>query len=310
MKFSALSPEYKQFREKFERSSPDLLPGRREHLHPLTVLGEAMDSDELQSLGIPVPVGRMLRFEGPEQPVPPRFPSLPRRMLSIGSVDIPNCTKYGYVLVLAVCTEQELVDTSCPLFAKKQSDGFVDVDLRENAKVVGNNFRHGIEIADSEQPRIDLVLVIVTMDGQVFEQVAFAAFVAYNLRAHFDVMPVISKQESNLLLTAIANSSAEQVVDSEDDNDILSYQPKVTEDGRTVLVDRHGNEVGAPLDLPDGIENIIGTEDRPQRIVMEANVPLPGIDDPTDVLDESQDGMQAEAIDTTVIGTGTEHVGE
>lgn len=286
MKFSALSPEYKQFQEKFERSSPDLLPGRREHLHPLTVLGEVMDSEQLEGFGIPVPFGRMLRFEGPEQPVPPRFPSLPRRMLSIGSVDVPNCTTYGYVLVLAVCTEQELHDTLAPLFSCRNGDSLHS--SADSAKIVGNNFRHGIEIADSEQPRIDLVLVVVTMDGQVFEQVAFAAFVAYNLRAHFDVMPVISKQESDLLLTAIANSTAGQIVESEDDSDVISYQPKVTEDGRTVLVDDHGSEAGIHLDLPDGVENIVGTEGRPQRIVMEASVPLPGIDDPTDVIDDSQ----------------------
>lgn len=308
MKFSALSPEYRQFREQLERSSPDLLPGRREHLHPLTVFGEVMDSEQLEASGIPVPFGRMLRFEGPEQPVPPRFPSLPRRMLSIGSVEIPNCTTYGYVLVLAVCTEQELIDTLAPLFCTR-IDGSVDVN-NGPGKIVGNNFRHGIEIPDSEQPRIDLVLVVVSMDGQAFEQVAFAAFVAYSLRAHFDAMPVIGKQESNLLLTAIANSSAGQVVESEDDSDTISYQPKVTDDGRTVLVDEHGNEAVAPLDLPDGIENIIGTEDRPQRVVMEANVAMPGIDDPTDVMDESMESVQAEAVDTTVIGTGTELVGE
>ena len=287
MKFSALSPEYKQFREKFERSSPDLLPGRREHLHPLTVLGEVMDAESIEGSGIEYArFGKSLRFEDSMQPVPAKFPSIPRCRLSIGSVEIPDCTKYGYVLVLAVCTEQELHDTLSPLFSTQGQTGS-ETNL-EPAKIVGNNFRHGIEIADSEQPRIDLVLVVVTMDGQVFEQVAFAAFVAYSLRAHFDVMPVISREESRLMLMAIESTPAVQVDDSEDDSDVILYQPKVTEDGRTVLVDERGNEAGVTLDLPDGVENIIGTEGRPQRIVMEANVPLPGIDDPTDVIDDSQ----------------------
>jgi len=286
MKFSALSPEYKQFRERFERSSPDLLPGRREYLHPLTVLGEVTGADPIEGMGIEYGLfGKVLRFEDSMQPVPAKFPSIPRCRLSIGSVEIPDCTKYGYVLVLAVCTEQELHDTLSPLFSTQGQAGF-ETNL-EPAKIVGNNFRHGIEIPDSEQPRIDLVLVVATMDGQVFEQVAFAAFVAYNLRAHFDVMPVIGRDESRLMLMAIESTPAGQVVDSDDDSDVISYQPKVTEDGRTVLVDEHGNEAGIHLDLPDGVENIVGTEGRPQRLVMEANVPLPGIDDPTDVIDDS-----------------------
>lgn len=291
MKFSASSHECKQLIENLEKSSPDLVRGRREHLHPLTVLGEASDPDALGDVGANYNAhgGRLLQFEEPMQPVPAKFPSLPRCMLSVRSVDIPDCTKYACVLVLSICTEQELQDTLLPLFYVKGGEAN-DVNLP--VKVIGNNFRHGIEIHDSEQSRIDLVLVVVTMDGQVFEQVAFAAFIATSLRAHFDIMPVISRKESELLLHAIAGEP-----DAPAAAERGEYLPIVTRDGRTVLVDPEGNEAVAHLDLPDGIENIIGTEGRPQRIVMESGVALPGDDDPTEVVEESkaeQDGIDSE----------------
>lgn len=306
MKFSASSYECKQLIENLEKSSPDLMRGRREHLHPLTVLGEASDPDALGDVGAHFNAhgGRLLQFEESEQSVPAKFPSLPRCMLSVRSADIPDCTKYGYVLILTTCTEQELQDTLLPLFHVKGSEANA-VNLP--VKVIGNNFRHGIEIPDSEQARIDLVLVVVAMDGQVFEQVAFAAFIATSLRAHFDIMPVISRKESELLLHAINGEPDAPAAPARGE-----YLPIVTEDGRTVLVDEHGNESVAHIDLPEGIEMIIGgqDDDTTKRIVMETYVPMPGVDDPTDVLDESKESVQAEATDTTVIGTGTELVGE
>lgn len=285
MKFSATSPDFQNFKKQFESTSIDLLPDRRECLHPLTVIGEAMNVGNQQRVGINSNLAVFPVDDIENAPI--KFPSMPRISLSEDGVDVPRFNNANSVLVLATCTEQELADTLRPIFLQKSGDTLeVNTDY---TRIMGNAFRHGIEIADNVQGGIEAVLVVVTADGQAFDQIAFAAFVAKNLRAIFDIMPAITKAESDLMVDSLQRFAQEYCGESDSQVGpvaVGSLTAKVTEDGRTILVNESGEQAGVQMELPEHLTAFAEPETQRTVIVMDEDCDMPSDKDATEVLDD------------------------
>lgn len=149
----------------------------------------------------------------------------------------------GGALCLSLSTEEENRAALAPYFPS--SDKFTILD---KATILGTNFNGSVYVPDEIQASLRSVLLIVTLDGHVFEQLVLAAWIAKNLQAILLITTVPTGKATLASLNELAAQEGSDVPTSPE------YQLATDASGIHTLVDENGDPPPPAIqELPEGL---------------------------------------------------------